>query len=255
MPTKNYWTQQTDESIHRYNNTDNVYLRNKIFNEEIHEPLLKVSQSLSRKLYPMIKRSYLYEHDDTGLHTDESIINDCLSFLTQKLKGFNPNKSKGFSYFSVIARNHLLQNSMLEKRKWLDPYVHKYNVEKVIEFNRGSKDNRDINLKAITISEEVNDEESSDLLDSLRIRMMSNKIRVKKDNHLKIIDEIILLLEEKESWSLSSLKKKPIYARIREKLNVTTPEINYVMSLLREDYLKIKKKMRVPIHEVEPNTY
>ena len=255
MPTKNYWTQQTDESIHRYNNTDNVYLRNKIFNEEIYEPLLKVSQTLSRKLYPMIKRSYLYENDERGIPTDESVVNDCLSFLTQKLKGFNPNKSKGFSYFSVIARNHLLQNSMLEKRKWLDPYIHKYNIEEVLEFNNGKPDVKDENMRALILSDEVDDGESSFSLHSLRIRMMSNKIRVKKDNHLKIIDEIILLLEEKESWSLSPLKKLYIFARIREKLNVTTPEINYVMSQLREDYLKIKKRTRVPIYEVEPNTY
>lgn len=94
---KNYFTQETENAIIKYNQTDNPHLRNKIYSEHIKYPFEKLVENI----YNTFKFSYF----DVGY---EDIKTEVVSNLIEKIHMFKPGKGKAFSYFSIVAKNYLI---------------------------------------------------------------------------------------------------------------------------------------------------
>ena len=111
MSKKNYWTKDVDHAIEQYCQTDNKVLKNKIYNEVIHEPLGRLCENIFRVFFRRHRNTYFNDYEDS--------ITDCMGFLISKFPKFNSDKSKGFSYFSIVAKNYYMMMSMKESKKWV----------------------------------------------------------------------------------------------------------------------------------------
>lgn len=96
---KMYWTQSTEDSIIKYNACADDYLRNEIYENELHVPMSKLCQCICNTF----KMDYLNE-------TNEDIQAEVLSHLVLQLSKFNVEKGAGksFGYFGTIAKYYLI---------------------------------------------------------------------------------------------------------------------------------------------------
>lgn len=101
MPRKkkvnNYFTQETEDAIVRYNSTEDPVLRNIIYREHIHEPFNTLSESILNRF----KFSYF---DVPKIDVQMEVVSN----LIEKIHMYKQENGKAFSYFSIIAKNYLI---------------------------------------------------------------------------------------------------------------------------------------------------
>lgn len=94
---KMYFTDETQNAIIRYNESDDPEVREQIYREFIEYPFDKLAENIiNRFKFPYIN----YSFDD--------IKKQVVSFLCIHLSKYTKDKGKAFSYFSVIAKNYLI---------------------------------------------------------------------------------------------------------------------------------------------------
>ena len=95
-----YFNQGTEDAIIRYNNTDDVHLKNKIYNEHIRAAFDKLCEN--------IIHTFKFYYFDTS---SEEVKHEVVSFLVMNMHKFKEGKGKAFSYFSIVAKNYLILNN------------------------------------------------------------------------------------------------------------------------------------------------
>jgi hypothetical protein len=110
MPRKRknkvYFTEDTERAIIEYNKTESAAIRNKIYKDEIQYPFEKLAENILNTF----KFSYF---DIPKVDVQAEVV----STLIEKIHMFKEGRGKAFSYFSIIAKNHLiLQNNGNYKR-------------------------------------------------------------------------------------------------------------------------------------------
>lgn len=95
-----YFTQETEDAIVEYNNSDNRGRKNKIYKEKLDYPL--------RKLVENIFNTFKFEYFLDG---PEDVQAEVLAHLIEKLHMYNKESGKAFSYFSIVAKNYLILNN------------------------------------------------------------------------------------------------------------------------------------------------
>lgn len=81
--SKNYFTQETENAIVLYNSTSDLYLKNKIYKEKIHNAFFKLTQN--------IIHTFKFYH--TEVENIEDLQHELIVFLLTKIHLFNPKKS------------------------------------------------------------------------------------------------------------------------------------------------------------------
>ena len=94
---KIYFTQDTENAIIEYNKCDDPIKRNKIYQEEIQYPFEKLAENILNTF----KFSYF---DVPKMDVQMEVV----STLIEKIHMFKEGKGKAFSYFSIVAKNHLI---------------------------------------------------------------------------------------------------------------------------------------------------
>lgn len=89
-----YFTQEVEDAILEYNNTDDKKKKDKLFRDKIFGPFIKIAENLIHR--------YKFYYFDIPL-SDVKI--DVASYLAEKMGNYKKEQGKAFSYFSVIARN------------------------------------------------------------------------------------------------------------------------------------------------------
>jgi DNA-directed RNA polymerase specialized sigma24 family protein len=108
---KNYFTHDTELAIIKYVNTEDYAERNKIYREEIHYALFKLTQNL-------IHTFKFYYTEETNL---EDLQHEVITFLLTKLDRFNPeNGAKAYSYFGTIAKRYLIASNQKNYKKRME---------------------------------------------------------------------------------------------------------------------------------------
>ena len=97
---KMYFTPETDLAIIAYNAETNQRLRNKVYNEFIKYPFDKLAENIIHTF------KFYYMYGGT-----REVKHEVIAFLLEKLGKFNTGKGKAFSYFSIVAKNYLIQNN------------------------------------------------------------------------------------------------------------------------------------------------
>tara|TARA_R110000796_G_scaffold217507_1_gene333568 strand:- start:88 stop:858 length:771 start_codon:yes stop_codon:yes gene_type:complete len=214
-PRKNklYFTQDTEDAIIAYNEDSSNALRNKVFNDYIHKPLYKMAENLIHR--------YKFYHFDAAT---KDVQHEVIAFLLEKLPKYTQGKGKAFSYFSIVAKNYLIQNN----------YKH-YNRKK------GKADVLEIDNQRNITNESIRGEYQSEVQDFYHLFIehvednIDTVIKYKRDIPIAYaVLEIFKTCENIETYN-----KKALYIMVREMVNVKTQYITRVVNILKEEYKRL----------------
>ena len=207
--SKNYFTQETEDAIVLYNNTNDFKLRSQIYEEKIHYAFFKLTQN--------IIHTFKFYH--TEVSDLEHLQHEIIVFLLSKIHLFDPSKgAKAYSYFGTIVK------------RWCILYNDKNYKSKI------SKVSTDELLKDDTHSYTIESSNSNDKLSVFMdeyVEFVSINIYklFPKEYDAKIADAILELFRKRES--IDVFNKKALYIYIHEMIpDAKTPKITKIAGIL-----------------------
>lgn len=210
---KMYFSEQTQEAIIAYNNSNDLDEREHIFRESIAYPLDKLAENvINRFKFPYINTQF------------DALKRQVVSFLVINLHKYDPSKgTKAFSYFSVIAKNHLILHNM---NGWKDEKRH-----------LSISDSGDVfvSIEEMVTLESPNIYEDEDVKEfvSLMIDYWDKNLYqlFKKKRDIDIAMAVIELF--RRSRDIENFNKKSLYVYIREMTDCKTSYITKVINRMR----------------------
>lgn len=213
--SNNYFTQETEDAIVRYNSSTDPIEKNRIFSQSIYLPLYKLSENLI--------------HTFKFYHTDVEDLEDLkLEVVTmvveEKLHRFDPTLGfKAYSYFGTIIKRWLINyNRRNYKKKKQEGSFEELEYNTVEEVEHGSH-------PTITLSEIVN----------IFIEKSYNTLErdFPKKHEQEVADAVLTLF--KTRYDLDIFKKKALYIYIREITECETPTLTKVINKLKSNFYSI----------------
>ena len=223
---KNYFTHDTELAIIRYTLSEDQAERNKIYREEIHYALFKLTQNL-------IHTFKFYYTEETNL---EDLQHEVITFILTKLGKFNPtNGAKAYSYFGTIAKRYLIASNQKNYKKRME-------LLSLDNLNSEQEDGEYVYGDVLDANGEQADsviihpvDEISEFLELFVEHCTENIYELfPKDDDAKIADAILDLFRKREKISI--FNKKALYIYIREQIDIKTPRITKVANDLGEIY-------------------
>jgi len=215
---KNYFTQDTENAIVEYNNTDNFSLKEKVYHERIHYPFFKLTENIIHTF-----KFYYTEVDDI-----EHLQHEVICFLLSKIHLFDPSRgAKAYSYFGTIAKRYLILQNQKNYKKRID----KAPVEELYK-----DDNHSYSLDD---PGPTNDPLS--LYIDLFVEYITENLfeLFPKDHDAAVADAILELFRKRED--IDVFNKKALYIYIREMVDVKTPKItkiaNQLYDIFKDNYI------------------
>ena len=208
-----YWPRELDNIIAQYNASTDMEERERLFREHLDYPLDKMAENIiNRFKFPYINESF------------DEIKKQVVSFLVINLHKYTPDKGKSFSYFSVIAKNHLiLFNNLAYKEE-------KRNV-------LGDEDSTELQ---ISIDESIelyapNEQEHEDFKEFTKLMVEYWDANIprffKKQRDIEIANAVLELF--KRADRIENYNKKAIFLLIREMTNCKTSYITKVINKMK----------------------
>ena len=219
--SKNYFTQETEDYIVKYNNLDPVEdskKRSRIYETYIHYAFFKLTQNI-------IHTFKFYHTDVSNL---EHLQHEIITFLLSKIHLFDPTRgAKAYSYFGTIVKRWLiLYNTKNYKKK-----IQKVGVEVLTGEN---------STHTYYQGEEKIKSDLDKYVDIFVDHVSENIFKLfPKKNDAQIADAILELFRKRED--LEVFNKKALYIYIREMVEVKTPKITKIADKLhgifKEQYI------------------
>ena len=211
--TRCYFTNITEAAICAYNVETDQMKRNKIYNEHIHRPLFKLSENI-------INRFKFYYMD--GRPSD--VKYEVVTFLLEKMPKYTANKGAAFSYFSIVAKNYLIQNNNKAYKK--------------------TKQKASLNVvdRQRNLSTEVGyDDYKEGLVAFMDAFIAYYDAKVpeyhKNPRDQKIAYAVLHLFNDRQN--IEKFNKKAIYLLVREMTNCETQFITRVVNNIKREYLRL----------------
>jgi hypothetical protein len=209
--SKNYFTQETEDYIVKYNNQPDSEIRSKIYETHIHYPFFKLTQN--------IIHTFKFYH--TEVENLEHLQHEIITFLLTKMHLFDPSRgAKAYSYFGTIVK------------RWLILYNTKNYTKKV----------KKVDVDVLTGENSTyvysmgDDKVKSDLdkyVDLFVDYTTENILELfPKKNDAQIADAILELFRKRET--IEVFNKKALYIYIREMVDVKTPKITKIADKLHD---------------------
>lgn len=209
--SNNYFTQDTEDAIVLYNNTEDPEIRSRIYEKHIHYPFFKLTQN--------IIHTFKFYH--TEVDNLEHLQHEIETFLLSKLHLFNPERgAKAYSYFGTIVK------------RWCILYNNK-NYKSKISNSTIDESNED-NLGHYTIEKSLDKDDLSNFIDEFVLYVTENIFTLfPKNNDAQIADTILELFRNREHLTL--FHKKALYIYIHEILpEVKSPKITKIATTLKK---------------------
>lgn len=209
--SKNYFTQETEDYIVLYNNSDNFEYRSKIYEQHIHYAFFKLTQN--------IIHTFKFYH--TEVENLEHLQHEIITFLLSKIHLFDPTRgAKAYSYFGTIVK------------RWLILYNTK-NYGKKIQ----KTDISELSKEGTTHFYSMGDDDVKSDLDKyidIYVEYCTKNIfeLFHKKNDAQIADAILELFRKRED--IDVFNKKALYIYIREIVDAKTPKITKIANQLHE---------------------
>jgi len=207
--SKNYFTQETEDYIVKYNNQPDSEIRSKIYETHIHYPFFKLTQN--------IIHTFKFYH--TEVNDLEHLQHEIITFLLSKIHLFDPTRgAKAYSYFGTIVKRWLiLYNTKNYKKK-----INNVGVE-------------ELSKEGSSYIYSMGDDRIKSDLDKyvdIYVNHVSENIYnlFPKKNDAQIADAILELFRKRET--LEVFNKKALYIYIREMVDVKTPKITKIADKL-----------------------
>ena len=215
---KQYFTQETEDAIVEYNGSEDVKIRNDIYNERIRYAFDKLAENILNTF----KFSYFQ-------CSHEEVQQEVVSNLVGNIHKYKQQNGKAFSYFSIIAKNFLIL----------------YNNGNYKKFKRHmSVDDDEIvyERKELTVNpkNEVKLKEINEFI-KLMIEYYDTNLEnmFKKPQELKIAAAVVEIFRRCDS--IENFNKKAIYLYIREMTDCKTQNITKVVNKMRDVQITITK--------------
>ena len=212
--SKIYFGTPVHDAIIKYNHSDDVKFRHKVYTEEIHTAFLKLAEN--------IINTYKFSYFDYGFR---DLQEEVVSNLVINMHKFDETKgSKAFSYFSVVAKNYLILNNNANYKKLK---IHD-NIETL--YDHGVDD------------ETINKSPSIDIFKKTLTYFENNLEELFPKQHDKDVAESILYLCRNKD-NIDNFNKKALYIMIREMADVKTSKITQISNVFRKIYPKIQQQV------------
>jgi len=192
--------------------------KNLIYRTEVKEPFEKLVESIFNK--------YKFSYFDVPY---EDVQQRVVHHLVEKIHMYDKSKGKAFSYFSMIARNKLIQ-------------INNKNYDRYKEEVRIDDDEKDFDMPMEENFEDViqRDQFFDEMIGYWRNRI-SNMFNKERD--IKIADALLQLFEKRKT--IETFNKKGLYVMIREMTGVErTQHITKVVKRFREEYKELSENYR-----------
>jgi hypothetical protein len=212
-----YFTQDTENSIVLYNQTESFKEKDKIYREKIHPAFLKLTENIIHTF-----KFYYTEVDEI-----EHLQHEVITFLLSKIHLYDQSKgSKAYSYFGTIAKRYLILYNQKNYKKRIDTAP----VEILEEDENHS----------YTIDDSPSNDKLSNFIDLYTSYCTKNIFELfPKGEDAQIADAILELFRKREN--LDVFNKKALYIYIREQVDAKTPKItkiaNQLYSIFKENYV------------------
>ena len=217
--SKNYFTQDTEDAIVRYNNEPDSKVRSKIYEREIHYAFFKLTENIIHTF-----KFYYTEVDDI-----EHLQHEVITFLLSKIHLFDPSRgAKAYSYFGTIVKRWLI----LYNTKNYSKKIKKVDVDVLM----GDKSTHTYNFEESTGPVD----ELYKYIDIFVDHVTENIFELfPKKNDAQIADAILELFRKRET--IEVFNKKALYIYIREMVDVKTPKItkiaNQLYGIFKDNYI------------------
>lgn len=216
-----YFSQETEDAIIEYNNTEDMHIRNKIYEEKIRYAFEKLAENILNTF----KFSYFEcSHEEVQM--------EVVSNLVSNVHKFKEGKGKAFSYFSIVAKNFLILYNNGNYRKF-KRHTSVDDSEKIFEH------------KELTYfpNEAEHKSELSEFM-KLMVDFWDNNLEktFKKKSDIEIASAVIEIF--RRSNSIENFNKKALYLYIREMTNCKTQSITKVIGKMKKTQKEIHKQYR-----------
>lgn len=207
--SRNYFTQETEDAIVLYNNTQDPEVRSKIYQREIHFAFFKLTQN--------IIHTFKFYH--TEVSNLEHLQHEIITFLLSKIHLFDPTRgAKAYSYFGTIVKRWLI----LYNTKNYNKKIKKVDVDVLTSENSTYTYTQDSGSHKDDLNKYID----------IFVKHVSDNIYelFPKKNDAQIADAILELFRKREN--LEVFNKKALYIYIREMVEVKTPKITKIADKL-----------------------
>lgn len=209
--SKNYFTQDTENAIVRYNNELDFGTRSNIYNKEIHYPFFKLTQN--------IIHTFKFYH--TEVENLEHLQHEIIVFLLSKIHLFDPSRgAKAYSYFGTIVKRWLI----LYTTKNYNTKIKKVDIDVLVQDNSTHSYDMDT-------SDSIVKDDLSKYIDIFVNHITENVFELfPKKNDAQVADSILELFRKRDT--IDVFNKKALYIYIREIVDVKTPKITKIADKL-----------------------
>ena len=207
------------EAIIEYNNSNDSVERSKIYEERIKYPFEKLAEN--------VLNTFKFSYFDVS---KKDIQTEVVSTMVEKIHMFKADKGRAFSYFTIIAKNHLILKNNGNYKRWkqnslLSAMPETWNPEN--DFHEESENNEFKEFKQIM----------------LKYWDKNLNFIFTKKRDLQIADAILELFRRSEY--IENFNKKHLYLLIREMTDCKTHYITKVVNVMKTH----QKKMLNDYHE------
>ena len=216
--SKNYFTQDTENAIVRYNNEPDSKVRSVIYEKEIHYAFFKLTENIIHTF-----KFYYTEVDDI-----EHLQHEVITFLLSKIHLFDPSRgAKAYSYFGTIAKRYLILQNQKNYKKRID----KAPVDELFKDDSHSYNLDDPDPANLPINQFL----------SLYVEYCTENLETlfPKKHDAQVADAILELFRKREDIDI--FNKKALYIYIREMVDVKTPKItkiaNQLYGIFKDNYI------------------
>ena len=209
-----YFTQETEDSIVLYNNTQDPNVRSRIYRDKIHYAFFKLTENI-------IHTFKFYYTEETNL---EDLQHEVITFLLSKIHLYDQTKgTKAYSYFGTIAKRYLILSNQKNYKKRVDTL----SIDVLEE-----DENHSYTLEDSHVNERL-----SMYIDEFTEYCTENIFELfPKEYDAQIADAILELFRKREY--LDVFNKKALYIYIREQVDAKTPKITKIANQLYDIFKK-----------------
>ena len=210
-----YFTQETEDAIIEYLQTEDTIQRNCIYNERVSYAFYKLAENII----------HTFKFYYTDIDTIEELKHEVVVFLLEKLHLYNQDKGKAFSYFGTIAKRYLIVYNEKNYKKLQE----KADIEEIDE-------DKTILYEVIREADNIANPNTFinqyiEYIDTYLFQLFP------KPHDARTADAILELFRKRESIEI--FNKKALYIYIREITDVSTPQVTKITKKLKMLYIKL----------------
>jgi len=212
-----YFTQDTEDAIVLYNNTEDPEIRSIIYRDRIHYAFFKLTENIIHTF-----KFYYTEVDEI-----EHLQHEVITFLLSKIHLFDPSRgAKAYSYFGTIVKRYLIVSNQKNYKKRVD----KAPVSLLEEDDNHS----------YTIDDYDPKDNLSLFIDEYTAYCTKHIFELfPKEHDAAVADAILEVFRKREH--IDVFNKKALYIYIREQVDVKTPKItkiaNQLYDIFKDNYI------------------